>query len=329
MPDHDAAAVRRLRDAGAIVFLKTNLDELALGSQGLSTLGGQILNPYDLGRNPGGSSGGTAVAVNVGFATIGVGTETGFSIRSPASNNALVGIAPSRGLISRAGVIPISFTQDRVGVHAKSVADAALLLTYLLGFDAADLATAESLGTQDAKPYTEYLDERLADVRVGVLRDLFRTGAEFDTGNAVKYLKGGTLERRYQEATNEPSLDTNVEYLSRLEKQRLVRRLLIEVMDRHRVDALVYPVKSLPAPTIGTSDDGPRDNAISAITGLPAIVLPAGGTGGGLPLALEILGRPFSEPTLVRVAYAYERASRARVAPTLTPHLAGEVFTYQ
>ena len=233
------------------------------------------------------------------------------------------------------------------------------------------------------------------DVRVGVLRDLFRTGAEFDAGNAViekqlgvfrngratvidgvttgmdlvaamptlrvnsfelrsafdaylrlfrpsspiktladliatgKYLKGGTLERRYQEATKEPLLDTNAEYLSRLEKQRVVRRLLIEVMDRHRVDALVYPVKSLPAPMIGTSDDGPRDNAISAITGLPAIVLPAGVTEGGLPLALEILGRPFSEPTLVRVAYAYERASRARVAPTLTPHLAGEVFTYQ
>ena len=80
---------------------------------------------------------------------------------------------------------------------------------------------------------------------------------------------------------------------------------------------------------IGTSDDGPRDNAISAITGLPAIVLPAGVSEGGLPLALEILGRPFSEATLIRVAYAYERASRARVAPTLTPHLAGEVFTYQ
>jgi len=155
---------------------------------------------------------------------------------------------------------------------------------------------------------------------IKTLADLIATG---------KYLKGGTLERRYQEATDERLLDTNAEYLSRLEKQRVVRRLLIEVMDRHRVDALVYPVKSLPAPMIGTSDDGPRDNAISAITGLPAIVLPAGVSEGGLPLALEILGRPFSEPTLIRVAYAYERASRARVAPTLTPHLAGEVFTYQ
>ena len=134
------------------------MDELALGSRGLSSLGGQILNPYDSTRNPGGSSGGTAVAVTAGFATLGVATETGFSIRSPAANYALVGIAPTRGLVSRAGVIPISFTQDRVGVHAKSVADAALLLTYLRGFDADDLATADSLGKVDPKPYSEYLD---------------------------------------------------------------------------------------------------------------------------------------------------------------------------
>ena len=142
---YDATVVRRLRDAGAIILLKTNLDELALGSRGLSSLGGQILNPYDLTRNPGGSSGGTAVAVNVGFAMVGLATETGFSIRSPASNNALVGIAPSRGLVSRAGVIPISYTQDRVGVHAKTVADAALLLDAIRGFDADDLATAALL----------------------------------------------------------------------------------------------------------------------------------------------------------------------------------------
>ncbi len=176
LPARDAFVIQRLRDAGAIIFLKTNMDELALGSRGLSSLGGQILNPYDVTRNPGGSSGGTAVAVAAGFATVGVGTETGFSIRSPASNTALVGIAPSRGLVSRAGVIPISFTQDRVGVHAKTVADAALLLTYLRGFDPEDLATAESLGHIDAAPLTPRLDGLLAGARIGVLRDLFRAG---------------------------------------------------------------------------------------------------------------------------------------------------------
>jgi amidase len=184
-PAHDATVVQQLRQAGAIIFLKTNMDDLALGSRGLSSLGGQILNPYDLKRNPGGSSGGTAVAVNVGFATLGVGTETGFSIRSPASNNALVGIVPTRGLVSRAGVIPISFTQDRVGVHAKSVADAALLLTHLRGFDPEDLATADSLGQVDPKPYGEYLNDRLVGKRMGVLRDLFRKGKEFEAGNKL------------------------------------------------------------------------------------------------------------------------------------------------
>jgi amidase len=128
VPARDATIVQRLRDAGAIVLLKTNMDELALGSRGLSSLGGQTLDPYDLTRNPGGSSGGTGVAVNVSFATVGVGTETGVSIRSPATNNAVVGIAPTRGLVSRAGVIPISFTQDRVGAHGKTVVDAARLL---------------------------------------------------------------------------------------------------------------------------------------------------------------------------------------------------------
>jgi amidase len=393
-PAHDATVIQRLRQAGAIIFLKTNLDELALGSRGLSSLGGQILNPYDLRRNPGGSSGGTAVAVNVGFATIGVATETGFSIRSPASNNAIVGIAPTQGLVSRAGVIPISFSQDRVGAHARSVTDAALLLTHMQGFDADDLLTAESLGRIDSKAYGEYLDDRLAGARFGVLRDLFRKGPEFDAGNRLiesqllvlrqgravvvdglstdldlismipflrvnsyelrpafdaylkrrgpsspvktlaelvatgKYPRGTTLELRFKETMQDDVLDENPEYLARLEKRRMVRQRLIDLMDRNRVDALVYPAKSLGAPMIGSADDGPRDNPISAVTGLPAIVLPAGLNEEGLPLALEILGRPFSEAKLIQLAFAYEQASHRRVAPTTTPHLPGEVFTY-
>src|SRR5687767_11417737 len=174
-PANDATVIRKLRDAGAIIFLKTNLDEFNLGAEGLSSLGGQVLNPYDLTRNPGGSSAGTGVAVNVGFAVAGIATETGASIRSPASNNSLVGIAPTQGLVSRAGVIAISYTQDRVGVHARTVADAALMLTYMRGFDAEDLFTWESLGKLSPEPYTNRLDERaLVGARLGVFRDLFR-----------------------------------------------------------------------------------------------------------------------------------------------------------
>jgi Asp-tRNA(Asn)/Glu-tRNA(Gln) amidotransferase A subunit family amidase len=391
-PARDATVIQKLRDAGAIIFLKTNMDELALGSQGLSSLGGQTLNPYDLKRNPGGSSGGTGVAVNVGFATVGLGTETGVSIRSPASNNALIGIAPTRGLVSRSGVIPISFTQDRVGVHAKSVADAALVLEKIRGFDPEDLLTWESLTKTQPTSYSNSLTESLADAHIGVLRDLFRKGKEFEPGNNLveeqiafirqqravvidglstgmdllalmpslrlnayelrfafdaylrrrgpaspvrslvelvatgKYLK--SLERQFQQAIKRESLDFDAEYHSRLDDQRMVRQQIIDLMDRYHVDALVYPFKSLGAPLIGTSDGGTRDNPISSTTGLPAIVVPAGFNEEGLPIAIEFLGRPYGEPHLIHLAFAYEHASRRRIAPKTTPHLPMEVFTF-
>lgn len=393
-PAHDAPVVKKLRDAGAIIFLKGNLDEFNLGSQGISSIGGQVLNPYDLSRNPGGSSAGPGVAVNVAFATLGVATETGASIRSPASNNSLIGIAPSQGLVSRTGVIAISYTQDRIGVHAKSVEDAATMLTYMRGFDAEDLFTWESLGRLDERPYTDFLDEdALTGARIGVLRDLFRTGPEFQPINELiegqialmrregaviidglstgmdlvaffpmarasvyefkyvfdAYLKNRgpdtpvrsleelmatgkylpSLERFFLQALAVESPDFDREYLSRLENRLTVRRLLVDLMDKHNVDMLVHPFKSLAAPPLGTGDRGPRDNPISAITGLPAIVIPAGVNAEGLPISIEFLGRPFSEPDLIRLAYAYEQATHHRVVPTITPSLEGEVFRYR
>lgn len=113
------------KEAGAIIIGKGNLDEFNLGSMGLSSIAGQTLNPYELTRNPGGSSAGPGVSVTVGFAAIGIGTETGASIRSPSSNSSLVGLAPTQGLISRAGLLPISYTQDRAGPMARSVWGAA------------------------------------------------------------------------------------------------------------------------------------------------------------------------------------------------------------
>jgi amidase len=393
-PARDATVVSRLREAGAIIFLKTNMDELALGSRGLSSLGGQILDPYDLTRNPGGSSGGTGVAVSVSFATVGVATETGVSIRSPATNNAIAGIAPTRGLVSRAGVIPISFTQDRVGAHGKTVVDAARLLDVIRGVDAEDLSTAESLARSAARPIGDVGGTGLRGARLGVLRDLFRQGAMFAEGNALVeqqieslrkngaevitglttgedlisampnlrvnsfelqtafdayllrrgpaspvrtfaefsqlkvFAPGGNLAQRFQETMKAGDLNRNAEYLSRLEHQRTIRRLLVDLLERHRLDALVYPMKSLGAPSVGASDDGPRDNNISAITGLPAIVVHAAMTAEGLPLSIELLGRPFGEPRLVEIAHAYERIRGPRVLPKTTPHLPGEVFEY-
>jgi len=403
-PANDATVVARLRAAGAIIFLKTNLDEFNMGAEGLSSLGGQTINPYDFKRNPGGSSAGSGVAVNVGFATLGIGTESGASVRSPSSNNSLVGIAPSQGLVSRGGVMAISYSQDRVGAMAKTVHDTALLLQYMRGFDAADLFTWNSLGRLDGIDYPRALDkDALAGARIGVLRDMFRQGEEFGEINRLieaeiqslrgpsdaevnvmpgsgamlidglslgidligffadarasvpeiratfdAYLKARgpdtpvhslaalvasgkylpTLEPLFRRVLDLPPPDVNRNYHARLKNRATMRQLVIELMDRHQLDALVYPFKSLAAPPLGTPDRGPRDNPISSVTGLPAIVVPAGVDGQGLPISIEFLGRPFSEPTLFAIAYAYEQQSRKRVAPTSTPALPGERFSY-
>jgi Asp-tRNA(Asn)/Glu-tRNA(Gln) amidotransferase A subunit family amidase len=390
-PANDATVIRKLRQAGAIIFLKTNLDEFNLGAQGLSSLGGQVLNPFDLTRNPGGSSAGTGVAVNVGFATVGIATETGASIRSPASNNSIVGIAPTQGLTSRAGVIAISYTQDRIGVHGRTVADAALLLSYMRGVDPEDLFTWESLGKLEPRRYDEDLDTlALRGARIGVLRDLFRADSQFQPVNRLierevavlrrrgavimdglttgmdlvsffpmsrastyefeavldaylrrrgpdtpvrslreliatgKYLR--QLDGQFRTSMRTVPLDFDPEYLARLENRLTVRRVLIELMDRWQVDALVYPFKALTAPPLGTGDRGPRDNPISAITGLPAIVVPAGVAADGLPISIEFLGRPFSERRLVELAHAYEQATRHRILPAITPPLPSETI---
>ena len=123
-------------------------------------------------------------------------------------------------------------------------------------------------------------------------------------------------------------MDFDADYLSRLKNRLTIRKIIVDLMDKYQVDALVHPFKSLAPPPLGTMDRGPRDNPISAITGLPAIGVPIGVNAEGLPISIEFLGRPFSEPTLLKPAYAYEQASHKRAPPKSTPHLEGEVFPY-
>jgi amidase len=170
----DSHVVHRLRAAGAVILGKTNLSEWAnfrsiRSTSGWSSRGGQTRNPYDTARTPGGSSSGSAVAVAAGFCAGAIGTETDGSILSPCSMNGLVGIKPTVGLVSRAGIIPIAASQDTAGPMARSVADAALLLGAIAGTDPADPATAAA--DRQARDYRAALDPAgLEGVRLGVAR---------------------------------------------------------------------------------------------------------------------------------------------------------------
>src|SRR6202790_4846418 len=181
-PERDAFAVKRLREAGALILGKANMSEFATGGISASSLGGQVKNPYDLTRTPGGSSGGTGAAVAANFATAGTGSDTGGSIRSPASATSLVGLRPTRGLISRDGIVPVSFTQDTIGPMARNVSDTARLLDVMAGYDPNDPVTALSVGNIP-KTYTAFLQNGLKGARLGMLTNLFGNGPEYEPVN--------------------------------------------------------------------------------------------------------------------------------------------------
>src|SRR6266576_425277 len=183
-PEKDAFAVKRLREAGALILGKANLQEFASGGISVSSLGGQVKNPDHHTRTPGGSSGGTATAVASNFATAGPGSDTGGSIRSPASADNLVGLRPTRGLISRDGIVPVSFTQDTIGPITRNVADTANILDAMVGYDPNDPVTAFGVGNIP-KTYTVFLQNGLKGARLGVLTTLFGSGPEYEEVNKV------------------------------------------------------------------------------------------------------------------------------------------------
>ncbi|MDI3326948.1 MAG: amidase family protein [Alicyclobacillaceae bacterium] len=177
VPPDDAEVVKRLREAGAVILGKTNLHEFALSGTTVSSLGGQTKNPYDLTRTPGGSSGGTGAAVASNFAAAGTGTDTVNSIRSPSSANSLVGIRPTKGLVSLDGVIPVSFTQDAAGPIARTVEDASILLEVMAG---------PSFSGQHAGRWVNHLNPLgLRGKRIGVLQNFFGNGPEHVPVNRV------------------------------------------------------------------------------------------------------------------------------------------------
>ncbi|MBD2426967.1 amidase [Phormidium sp. FACHB-1136] len=185
IPLNDAYTIKRLREAGAVILAKSNLTEFARGGTTVSSLGGQTLNPYDLTRTPGGSTGGGGAAIALNFGVLATASDTGQSTRSPASANNLVGIRSTYGLVSRHGIVPVSFTQDNTGQIARTVRDAAIMLDVMAGYDPGDPSTAFSLGRIPSS-YTDELDVNgLQGARIGVLEDFFGTEDIHSEVNAV------------------------------------------------------------------------------------------------------------------------------------------------
>jgi len=173
-PTRDAFVVARLREAGAVILAKANLQELSFGVDTVSSLGGATRNAYALDRRPSGSSGGTAAAVAASFGVVGTGSDTCSSVRSPPAFNDVVGVRPTAGLVSRTGIVPLSDTQDTAGPIARTVEDAARTLDAMAGYDPADPVTARGDGRVPDEGYAAGLDaDGLAGARIGVARQFF------------------------------------------------------------------------------------------------------------------------------------------------------------
>lgn len=200
-PLKDSFIARQLKDAGAIIIAKANLSEWAnfrgeLSSSGWSGVGGQTKNPYILSRNPCGSSSGSAVAISANLTMIAIGTETNGSIVCPSNNNGIVGIKPTVGLVSRSGIIPISYTQDTPGPMARTVRDAAICLGVLVGVDSTDNKTLASRGKY-YRDYTRFLKEDgLKGKKIGLYTKPFDKNYKVDKlmYEAVEYLKSQGVE---------------------------------------------------------------------------------------------------------------------------------------
>jgi amidase len=394
-PPKDSMVVQKLRAAGAVILGKTNLSEWANirsshSTSGWSGRGGLTKNPYALDRNACGSSSGSGVAVSANFCVAAIGTETDGSIVCPSHANCIVGIKPTVGLVSRAGIVPISHSQDGAGPMARTVTDAALLLSVIAGEDPDDSATA---AIKDKPPidYGKFLDPKgLKGARIGVARKYFGFSEPVDAlmENALNAMKsqGATLVDPADIETfgkfddtellvfmyelkadlnaylarlgdtsrvhtlkdviefNDKNKDkempwfgqdlliraeskgplTEKEYLEALAKNRQLARTegIDALMDKNNLDAIVAPTAGPSCITDLLNGDhftGGSSNA-AGVAGYPNINVPAGFIG-GMPVGISFFGRAWSEPILIKLAYAFEQTVKARKPPEFLPTL--------
>lgn len=365
---YDATIVTKLRNAGLIIMGKTNMTELANWMSyhmrnGYSSRGGQVINPYNPEGEVWGSSTGSAVAVSANLCTLAIGTETDGSIIWPSNMNGTVGIKPTRGLVSRHGIIPICTAQDTAGPMTRTVADAAALLNIIVGEDPEDPST----WCRDIpKDYTAYLDKNgLSGLRLGINRGYYEDFTQEQKDIAERaYLamekEGATLVQD----TNLPHLRSDHSVLLYEFKMCMNAYLasnpalkchtlkdMIDFYGDHPKEGLKYGMSILLDAEYNTSGNctdpkyildkaacqrGAQEEGLlkildenrldvllcpgitdcSPISGYPSITVPAGYSSDKMPFGITFVGRPFSEPTLLRAAYAFEQATKARRAPT-------------
>ena len=366
VPDEDATVVARLYGAGAILLGKLAMGEFALGGPDQTSLFPPARNPWDLERVPGGSSSGSGAAVAAGLCMGALGSDTGGSIRGPASMRSIVGLKLTYGRCSNRGVVPLSWSQDHCGPMTWTVEDAALMLQAIAGHDPKDPTTA-------AAPVPDYslaLKDDIKGMTIGVPRHYFykpgprvepETLATIEKALEVMASLGATVREvqipyiEYSRPANwvimlgeaftfqEHNLRTRLQdygemvlprfllggllslsdYVQAQRVRNLIKRGMAQAMQE--VDVLVTPTSPRPAALLEGYDTasmlmGPNYTNPFDLTGQPAISIPGGFTSSGLPIGLQIAGKPFDETTVLRVAYTYQQAAHwfERRPPNLT-----------
>ncbi len=385
-PRLDSRVAAGMKRGGAVVLGKANLDEFPFGDFGISTVGGTVGNAYDPSLSTAGSSGGSATAVATSLAALGFGTDTCNSLSNPSAFASLATIRTTRGLTSRAGVMPLNSYNDAVGPMAKSVRDVALALDLVTGPDPEDPATADA-ASHISGSFAQGLDAALLKgKRVGALRQRFvgftgereiaqsmervikelqAQGAivvdvtipDYDTKYAAvrdgapgslrtgwtAYLSRGakpgdkvlTIQdllasaklapvsaRRFEGALAPTSTGAALDEAIRkfYAGREAFRRMFVDLMDHHQLDALLYPANQARPHTheggLARYGSEPGTCEESAATGLPQVTVPAGFIGGRYPVGISLLGRMWDDKRLLELAAAYERATKHRRPPT-------------
>ncbi len=382
IPDNNAFVVQQLIDAGAIIIAKSNMAEWAFSAKHTeSSTKGTTRNPYHLDYVPAGSSGGTGASIAANFGTIGLGTDTGNSIRGPSSHNALVGFRTTLGLVSRSGIIPLYMRNDVAGPMCRTVEDATKVLEVITGYDSNDQMTKYNKGKVETD-YQQFLKiNGLTDARIGVFTqlsdanpdpeiktlfkksivDLKRLGAvvvdihikDFDSlktnqwcanfkqdieAYLAEYVKRDTIKKiediirigtksdyakkvlKYFSENSGREKDTTISCEDPYtDVRRLAYRKAIEdQMDKLGIDAIIYPTWNNKPAHIDKFEEeylGDNNQVIAPHTGQPAFTVSMGFTSEGLPTGLQFLGKMYSEPTLIKLAYSYEQGTKHRKAP--------------